>query len=45
MENFSKANTDITFHLSEVMKKKNYSKTRLCREANLRFEVELIYMY
>lgn len=38
MVNISKTNNEITFHLAEVMKKKNYSKTRLCKEANLRFE-------
>lgn len=38
MENISKENKNITFNLAETMKKKNYSKSRLCREANLRFE-------
>ena len=38
MVNFSKQNNNITFHLSEIMKQKNYSKNKLCKEANLRFE-------
>ena len=38
MVNISKTKKEITFHLAEVMEKKNYSKTRLCKEANLRFE-------
>lgn len=38
MVNFSKENNNITFHLDAVMKKRNYSKSRLCKEANLRFE-------
>ncbi|MBR1748195.1 MAG: helix-turn-helix transcriptional regulator [Bacilli bacterium] len=31
-------NHKIEFHLKELMEKKGYSKSRLCREANLRFE-------
>ncbi|MGN0974322.1 MAG: helix-turn-helix domain-containing protein [Bacilli bacterium] len=38
MVKFSKDNSNITFHLDAVMKKRNYSKSRLCKEANLRFE-------
>ena len=38
MANFSKENNNITFHLSEIMQKKKYSKNKLCKEANLRFE-------
>ena len=38
MANFPKVNNNITFHLADIMNKKNYSKNRLCKEANLRFE-------
>lgn len=38
MAKFSKENKNITFKLAETMKRKNYSKSRLCREAKLRFE-------
>ena len=38
MANFTKENNNITFHLDEVMRKKNFSKNKLCKKANLRFE-------
>ncbi len=38
MANFSNKSNNITFKLAETMKRKNYSKSRLCREAKLRFE-------